>query len=216
MRWLVLIAVTLALRAHAIEPYQTAQQLYNTPPVAAFTNNGSLNIRTATGKTIKVPLSVATVVNSNQWQTTYQTDQATLMITHAVGSPNYYTLNKENVAASTEPFAGSDFSIADLGLEFLHWSTQRILPKTTNLKRGREYTLLESSNPEATGYSLVLSWIGSKILSNFPLRSKALASMIPPDSLSKSFKKVNGHWELQEMEISNVQAGTRTRLEFNL
>jgi hypothetical protein len=32
----------------------------------------------------------------------------------------------------------------------------------------------------------------------------------------KSFKKVNGQWELQEMEIRNVQTGSRTRLEFDL
>jgi hypothetical protein len=27
---------------------------------------------------------------------------------------------------------------------------------------------------------------------------------------------VNGQWELQEMEIRNVQTGSRTRLEFDL
>ena len=32
----------------------------------------------------------------------------------------------------------------------------------------------------------------------------------------KSFKKVNGQWELQDMEIRNVQTGSRTRLEFDL
>ena len=32
----------------------------------------------------------------------------------------------------------------------------------------------------------------------------------------KSFKKVDGQWELQEMEIRNVQTGSRTRLEFDL
>ena len=30
----------------------------------------------------------------------------------------------------------------------------------------------------------------------------------------KSFKKVNGQWELQEMEIRNVQTSSRTRIEF--
>jgi hypothetical protein len=34
--------------------------------------------------------------------------------------------------------------------------------------------------------------------------------------MPKSFKKVNGQWELQEMEILNVQKDSRTRLEFDL
>jgi hypothetical protein len=32
----------------------------------------------------------------------------------------------------------------------------------------------------------------------------------------KSFKKVNGQWELQDMEIRNVQTKSRTRIEFKL
>ena len=58
-------------------------------------------------------------------------------------------------------FSQSDFWAVDLGLEFFHWPAQKVLPKTTNLKRGREYTLLESTNPNPTtnGYSRVLTWI---------------------------------------------------------
>ena len=47
------------------------------------------------------------------------------------------------------PFANSDFWLGDLGLEFFHWPEQKILPKPTNLVRGRDYTLLESTNPES-------------------------------------------------------------------
>ena len=32
----------------------------------------------------------------------------------------------------------------------------------------------------------------------------------------KSLKKVNGQWQVEEMEICNVQTGSRTRLEFDL
>ena len=34
--------------------------------------------------------------------------------------------------------------------------------------------------------------------------------------VTDGYKKVNGQWELQEMEIRNVQTGSRTRLEFDL
>ena len=30
------------------------------------------------------------------------------------------------------------------------------------------------------------------------------------------FKKVNGQWQVQSMEMDNVQTGSRTRLEFDL
>jgi hypothetical protein len=116
------------------------------------------------------------------------------------------------------PFAGSDFSIADLGLEFFHWPAQKVLPNTTRLKRGRAYTLLESSNPNppTNGYSRVLSWIdvetgGILEAEAYDAQGKLLKVFEP-----KSFKKVNGQWELQEMEIRNVQTGSRTRLEFDL
>ena len=116
------------------------------------------------------------------------------------------------------PFGDSDFWIADLGLEFFHWPQQKILPKTTNLKRGREYTLLESTNPNPStnGYARVLSWIdkesgGILEAEAYDTQGKLLKVFEP-----KSFKKVNGQWQLQEMEIRNVQTGSRTRLQFDL
>jgi hypothetical protein len=115
-------------------------------------------------------------------------------------------------------FASSDFWICDLGLQFFHWPDQKVLPKTTNLKRGRAYTLLESTNPDpgTNGYSRVVSWIDQETggileADAYDAQGKLLKVFEP-----KSFKKVNGHWELQEMEIRNVQTDSRTRLEFDL
>ena len=116
------------------------------------------------------------------------------------------------------PFANSDFWIADLGLEFFHWPQQKVLPKTTNLKRGRDYTLLESTNPNPStnGYSRVLSWIDKETGGILEAEAYDAQSKLLKDFAPKSFKKVNGQWELQEMEIRNVQTGSRTRLEFDL
>ena len=33
---------------------------------------------------------------------------------------------------------------------------------------------------------------------------------------TKKLKKVNGQWQVEEMEIRNDQTGSRTRLEFDL
>ena len=116
------------------------------------------------------------------------------------------------------PFAGSDFWLCDLGLEFFHWPAQKILPKTINLKRGREYPLLESTNPNppADGYSRVLSWIDKESGGILAAEAYDAAGKLLKEFEPKSFKKVNGQWELSEMEIRNVQTGSRTRLEFDL
>jgi hypothetical protein len=116
------------------------------------------------------------------------------------------------------PFAGSDFWLCDLGLEFFHWPEQKVLPKTTNLKRGRDYTLLESTNPNpaTNGYSRVLSWIDKETGGILAAEAYDFNGRLLKEFAPKSFKKVSGQWELQEMEIDNVQTGSRTRLEFDL
>jgi hypothetical protein len=116
------------------------------------------------------------------------------------------------------PFVKSDFWLADLGLEFFHWPVQKVLPKTTNLKRGRDYTLLESTNPNpaTNGYSRVLSWIDKESGGILEAEAYDAAGKLLKVFEPKSFKKINGQWELQEMEIRNVQTGSRTRLDFDL
>jgi len=116
------------------------------------------------------------------------------------------------------PFAGSDFWICDLGLEFFHWPAQKVLPGSTQLKRGRAYMLLESTNPNpaTNGYSRVLSWIDRESGGILEAEAYDFKGKLLKDFAPKSFKKVNGQWELQEMEIRNVQTGSRTRLEFDL
>ncbi len=103
-------------------------------------------------------------------------------------------------------------------MEFFHWPAQKILPKPTNLVRGREYTLLESTNPNPStnGYSRVLTWIDKETGGILQAEAYDANGKLLKEFEPKSFKKVNGQWELQEMEIRNVQTGSRTRLEFDL
>ena len=155
----------------------------------------------------------------------YDTNITTFKLFHpakplANNVPTIYDSLTTNLTgnAAMIPFAGSDFWLFDLSLEFFHWPEQKILPNPTSLKCGRSYTLLESTNPNPStnGYSRVLSWIDKE--TGGILQAEAydaqgrLLKVFEPDS----FKKVNGQWELQEMEIRNVQTGSRTRLEFDL
>jgi hypothetical protein len=114
------------------------------------------------------------------------------------------------------PFANSDFWICDLGLEFFHWPEQKVIKHEE--RRTRECEVLESTNPDpaAGGYSHVDSWIddeshGIVHAEAYDAKGKLLKVFDP-----KSFKKVNGQWELQDMEIRNVQTKSRTWIKFDL
>jgi hypothetical protein len=132
------------------------------------------------------------------------------------GNPgSHWTKTKSDVVARFA-FAGSDFKVTDLGLEFFHWPAQKVLKH--EMKRGQACKVLESTNPEPStnDYSRVVSWIdndsgGIVHAEAFDAKGKLLKEFAP-----KEFKKVNGQWQLQEMEIRNVQTGSRTRMEFNL
>jgi len=118
--------------------------------------------------------------------------------------------------AAMIPFAGSDFWLADLGLEFFHWPEQKLLRK--EVKRSRGCSVLQSTNPNPStnGYSRVVSWIdndGGGIVQAFAYdaQGKLLKEFYPT-----SLKKVNGQYQIQEMEKINDQTKSRTRLEFDL
>jgi hypothetical protein len=159
-----------------------------------------------------------------------------LYISHKHGQPNRYLffqdkgyhdvsevpisrlhrLIKLTTAKIMAPFADSDFWIADLGLEFFHWPEQKVIKHEE--RRTRECTVLESTNPDPStgGYSHVDSWIddeshGIVHAEAYDTKGKLLKVFDP-----KSFKKVNGQWELQDMEIRNVQTGSRTWIKFDL
>jgi hypothetical protein len=228
-----------------IQGRQLARQLCEGQPPENFTNTGILQIRDGHGNRFEIPIKSKAIVTSNDWRIVYEAsitnEMTTLLVIHAVGSANtyFYSTNlttrvpvlgdiptlghlfRSSKISDGEiflPFAHSDFWNCDLGLEFLHWPNQKFLPKPTNLKRGRAYTLLESTNPNPStnGYSRVLSWIdkesnGILAAEAYDVNGKLLKEFEP-----KSFKKVDGQWQLQEMEIRNAQTGSRTRLEFDL
>ena len=114
------------------------------------------------------------------------------------------------------PWAGSDFSLGDLGLEFFHWPTQKVLKK--EIHRSCACTVLESTNPNLStnGYSRVVSWIDTESLGiveayAYDANGKKLKNFYPKD-----IKKVNGQWQVQTLVMENLQTGSKSRLEFDL
>jgi Outer membrane lipoprotein-sorting protein len=221
-----------------IEGRQLAAEILSVTPVTNLIQNGTLKIRNPEGTT-SVPITfLTTVKTSSSWDVEYAAMSGTntvehLQVVHEAGRPNEYYLAKRTPKEEANidgillyppklspkqimsPFAGSDFWIADLGVEFFHWPEQIVTGHET--RRTRACTVLESHNPRNdNGYSRVVTWIDNETLGiihaeAYDTHDKLLKVFDP-----KSLKKVNGQWELQDIEIQNVQTHSRTRIRFNL
>lgn len=201
-------------------------------PEQAVTNTGELRIRDAEGKQRTVPARFAVVPMTTNWLNVYEaappsSQPVKLTIVHTEGQPNQYFLGAPGAGPGTtlaprqlmSPFAGSDFWIADLGLEFLHWPQQRVLRK--QMRKGQFCDVLQSTDPRPVpgGYSRVLSWIAVNHTEDivivhadaYDTQDRLLKEFDP-----KKVEKINGVWQLEEMEIRNRQTDTRTRIDFNL
>jgi len=237
---------TNALSDAEIQGRKLAQQILEQRPATNFTQHGVLKLTDPQKNHFEFFMECQIAGGAfDPWTSFYKlsmtnvTGHETLVIHHYAKERNRYIYNhgpwlRETndllIAIEAEgtndsqskigsvPLAGTDFWITDLGLEFFHWPAQKVLPKTTNLKRGREYTLLESTNPNPStnGYSRVRSWIDKESGGILAAEAYDTAGKLLKEFEPKSFKKVNGQWELEEMEIRNVQTGSRTRLEFDL
>jgi hypothetical protein len=213
-----------------------AQQLLAQKPAEDSTFTGVLRIRDSKGAKFEIPVRSQIITTPTHWQSVYEaiggsnaTGVLKLEVTHHEGAANQYRLWQRSATAGScdegrlltgneamIPFAGSDFWLADLGLEFFHWPVQRLLKK--EMRRGQSCNVLESVDPQsgAVGYSRVVSWLdidtgGIVHAEAYDAQNKLLKEFDP-----KEFKKVNGRWELREMEIRNVQHRSSTRLEFEL
>lgn len=195
-------------------------------PAENTTNSGVMTIRDAQGKRTQVPVKFAVFSTPTNWISQYDAESGLahgIAVIHDDSQPNQYQLYAPNGKITSPsgnqlmfPFVGSDFWIADLGLEFFHWPEQRVIKK--EMKRSRACQVLESINPHpASGaYSRVVSWIDNEshaiiMAEAYDSQGKLLKQFIP-----KKVEKVQGQWQLQEMEIDNVQTDSSTRVDFDL
>jgi len=190
----------------------------------------------------EIGIRFQTIVTSTNYASLYQATQSNKVqnftVVHTPGHPNIYfsgpnpfitadgthtlplnarpgVLSAEQISA---PFAGSDFSIADLGLEFLQWPDQKLLQK--EMKRSRSCRVLESTNPhpEQGGYAKVKCWVdneskGILFAQAFDAKGKKIKEFIPGD-VSRS--KATGQWQLGKMEIDNFQTDSSTIVRFDV
>jgi hypothetical protein len=208
------------------EGQELATKLRSAVPEESSEFSGVLEITTKEGRQMFIPISSKITVTSTNWQVVYQsaptngTPAETLIILHSPGQTNRYTfaIGAEPAAAVplTHPFAGSEFWLLDLGLEFFHWPQQKAL--RAEMSRSRPCRVLESVTPQSThdGYARVLSWIDNE--TGGVLQAEAYDQQ---GKLLKKFalgpmQKVEGQYRLREMRIRNARTGQRTELKFDL
>jgi hypothetical protein len=216
------------------DPRQVAQELVeklrsSTPPENTHVT-GFLKILAKNSDMRSVPIEFEVKVGKDSWRAIYRTFMGTTappetaVIVHYRDRTNEYLFARGtnahpkllSRAEAARSIGGSDFSLIDLGLDFLHWPVQRIIK--TEMRKGRWCNVLESvqPNPPAGSYARVLSWLDKE--TGGPILAEAYDSS---DKLLKEFsikalKKIEGEWQLKEMQIINVKTRSRTRLEFDL
>jgi hypothetical protein len=204
---------------------QLAQHLLNQHPEDSYTNLGVLHVKDGRGKRTDIPLRCELTVTATNWSMTYAAAIGTgevLVITHAADQANQYSFQAQNGQIvhltgdqALAPLAGSDFWLADLGQEFLHWPQQKLLKK--EVKRSRGCRVLESTNPHPSphGYARVVSWIDTENDGPVQIFAYDGDNQLLKEFYPKEIRKVNGLWQVGRLEISNDQTGSDTRLEFN-
>jgi hypothetical protein len=195
------------------------------------TNTGTMRIRNAKREERRIPMRFKVWSTANASTSVYEvkdpgppSHELNLTVVHADRQPNQYSLSVDGGPAKALtgnetmiPFAGSDFFVADLGLEFLHWPQQRLLTK--EMRQSRFCDVLESVNPKPApqGYSRVVSWVELEqphgiVHADAYDAAGELVKRFDPTHV----QKVQGEYQLQEMEIRNRKTGSRTWIEFDL
>lgn len=209
-------------------------ELRDARPVEDVEVRGWIRRRDADGHRTSIPFRYRTRTGTAAWETIYETEGGAgvpaqrLTVIHAEGQPNRYRL--EGLPPSTNapvqeltgdaamvPFAGSDFWLADLGLEYFHWAEHRLDDEARiRMRKGRPCKVLESVNPTpgARGYTRVRSWVDRE--TGKPILAEAYG---PGRKLLREFEiggvtKVNGVWQLKNMEMRDLRADSVTVLEF--
>ena len=227
-----------------LDPVEAAQEgrtlvdkLLTQRPAQTGTNTGRVKIRDSEGKEREIPVRFEVTSTSSNWVSRYETLPSAggfggqkLTIIHTGAQPNRYELSGP-VAAGTSnlvarqlppheimaPFADSDFWIADLGLEFLHWPKQRLLKKT--MRHSKSCNVLESINPAPVpgGYARVVAWImiespyGIVHADAYDARGEVLKRFDPVN-----IEKIQGEYQLEEVEMRNRKTDSHTWIKFNL
>lgn len=210
------------------EAQEIIQRIRTTRPTESSSVEGVFKVFHGRRMAAVIPFRSEIVVTATNWQAIYQTLPSTnalplekLIVTRDANSGLQYCFSGSTNASKSSPFAGSEFLAADLGLDFLNWPGQRLLKK--DIRSGQSCYIIESTNlaTNALPYSRVVTWLDIDSVRDFGApaivyaeaydqRGKLLKEFDPKD-----FKKVDGQWQVEMLQIENVQTGNRTKIEFH-
>lgn len=207
-------------------------------PAEASETRGWLRVREADRKRREIPVRITTVPGERDWVVVYEIPPTAerpgerLTVIQAVDqAPRYlYQTNLVSGAAAPAgappaslagdqamvPFAGTDFWLADLGRDFLHWPEQRLVSDVKiKMRKGVACKVLDSIRPDSggIGYQRVRAWVA--VENGGLVYAEAYDSQ---DRLLKVFevsgyKKVEGQWHVDELKIRDLRRDSITRLQ---
>jgi len=170
-------------------------------------------------------------LNEKGWVTSYSSKgekgetriaiehQGTESIRFHLKQPGEESPKDLSFAQSHQPFAGSAFWISDLAYpkcSFFLWPSQKLLKK--EIRRGQSCFVLESIHPSPTPgeYAKAVSWIDEDTLGPVEIHTYDTDDKRWKEFRPKSFKKVNGRYEVEELEIRDRKEDIRSTIEFDL
>jgi hypothetical protein len=193
---------------------QLAERIRSAMPATNSEIRGTLEIGH-----LQFPITCQVQVHTNEgdWETVYrtsatnQTPSAQLVIIHHRDAPTQYVYGGAPVLpeAADVPFAGSDFSLSELGLEFLHWPGQNQLKSETRLTR--PCYVLESTNAAKDGIARIKSWIDQESLS--PIYAEAYDRQ---GIKVKEFTLKGSSTKVENLGIVNKKTGSRSTIKLEL
>lgn len=225
------------LNAPDREAILLVRDLISQQPAKELTLSGLFKIRTSEGRRVEVPVTYSIHLTGTNWQSVYETKKSgalgpeRLVVSHRSEGPNQYDFTRISPDgsrtnsmsltgnAAAVRFAGTDFMLSDLGMEFLHWPQQRLVRDARiTMRQGRPCRVLESMNPEPApleGYSRVVSWIDADFDNVVYAEAYDREGKKFKVFSLRHFTKVNGRWQVKDLELRDDKADTRTVLEFD-
>jgi len=207
---------------------ELAEKLLSLRPAENLTNQATLTLYSNRMEQGSVTIVIEIATGQNEWSTTYVvpgTGSAPdrLTVSRANDGSTFYGIGKcggpKQASVGPEaftPIGGSDFTLADVGMEFLHWPTQRLLKK--EVRRTQACDKLESIAPKdwPGDYVRVLSWFdidtgGPVVVEAYNAKGKRVKEFRPT-----KFEKVDGQYRVEEIEMTDLADKTKSILRFDL
>lgn len=219
-----------------VEGARVAAELKSLRPATNTQWTGVLKQRLSPRATVEVPVACHIFIETNRWLSVYNASATTnraaeklVVARYADGRTEYHYWQapigvelpahpvRLSGAGAGKPFAGSDFLLSDLGLEFLQWPKQLLQPG--EMRRGQPCFVLDSVNPNPGDgdYARVRSWIEKEHLGLLMAEAYDASGRLLKEFTAGSFvKDASGNYQLKDMEMRSVKDKTRTELQFDV